>query len=252
MREWRSVSTRRWLWAVGAIAVALAGTVIFIASTTPSSSHVSFAGQASVSSADYVGVCPVGAPIPLRYYDLGPRFAGLKRTSHKEVCNPPPLAGIRVRSGSSGAVGYVSVTYGTCAPSSAAGCFPPLEVQSWPECARNPNTFREGGTGRETQQNALNPSNAVRFQAATRIPAQAFEGGARLEIYSGDTTIVVFAGDRDQASRAAAELAAVAADRVGSASARGLRAAARQPGDASACQHRLFPVDPSQIPQEEQ
>jgi hypothetical protein len=125
-------------------------------------------------------------------------------------------------------------------------------VQSWPECARNPNTFREAGTGRETQQNALSSSNAVRFQTATRMPARAFEGGTRLEIYSGDTTIVVFAGNRDQARRAAAALAAIAADSGGSVSARGLRAAARRPGDASACQHRLFPVDPSQIPQEEQ
>lgn len=192
-----------------------------------------------MSAAGYAGECPSGAPIPTRYYDLGRAFAGLKLTSQRDLCNPAAPAGAAVSSGPSEAVGYVSVVYGSCTPTSGDGCVPPLNVQSWPECARDPNTYREPTPRGAKLEAMLNPNEPVTIPSAPWIPARAFEGGTRLEIYSGETTIVVFARDSHLASAAGAALANAAADQATPSSALRLRSAARQPGDASTCRHRL-------------
>jgi hypothetical protein len=224
---------------IGAVAAARS---LRASDSSAASPQVGFAEEVSLGETAYRDVCPSGSPIPSGYYDLGREFAGLERTSHRNVCNPAPPAGVVVTNGPSEAIGYVSVTYGSCKPISDAGCFPPLNVQSWPECARNPNTFLEAG-----REVALNPSDAVEFQSAPWIPARAFEEGIRLEIYSGDTTIVVFAGNRRLAHKAAMALASAAADRVPPDAAQSLQAAAREPGDASTCRNRLSHLSPQSI-----
>jgi len=191
-----------------------------------------------MSSAAYPRRCPAGAPFPPHYFDLGRSFAGLKMTSKREVCSPAPPAGANVVSGPSEAVGYVSVVYGSCKIVSSDGCAPPLNVQSWPECARDPNSYKPSGALGASEAE-LNPSEAVTIPTAPWIPARAFEGGTRLEIYSGDTTMVVFSGDRRLANEAASSLAGAIARHTGSNRAPQLRSAARQPGDGSTCQHRL-------------
>lgn len=241
-RERRVAKSRR-LWVIGVagalvIAGAAMGVVALGASTTSPPAQDAGAGQISLGAADFRRVCPSGAPIPNRGYDLGREFEGLKRSSKGTVCDPGPPPGITVINGPKEAIGYVSVTYGSCTPTAAAGCFLPLEVQSWPQCARNPNSFRERGPGGRSWEVALNPSDAVRLPGAPWVPAQAFEAGARLEIYSGETTIVVYSRDRHLALVAATALA-VAAHRAAPKSAPQLRSATHQPGDASSCTHRL-------------
>jgi hypothetical protein len=228
---------RRWLWTVAAVAVV--GTAVFIASRKSARPQVAFAREAPVNAAGYARKCPAGTPIPSRSYDLGRSFAGLKLTSREDICSPAAPAGVTVVSGPSEAIGYVSVVYGSCTPTSSAGCVPPLNVQSWPECARDPNTYREPGPRRAKPELMLNPSEAITIQAAPWIPARAFEGGTRVEIYSGDTTIVVFASNRHLANAAGMALASAAADQAVPSSASQLRIAARQPGDGSTCQRRL-------------
>lgn len=230
-------SQGRWLWT--AVTLVVAGTAVFIASRGSTQPHVAFADEAPVKTADFAGRCPAGAPIPTRYYDLRRTFAGFKLTSQRDLCIPGAPAGATVASGPSEAIGYVSLVYGSCTPTSSDGCVPPLNVQSWPECARDPNSFRPSDRRAAKLEATLNPSKPIRIPTAPWMPAREFEGGRRLEIYSGETTIVVFAANTHLADAAGAALARAAADQAPSDSAARLRSAARQPGDASTCRHRL-------------
>lgn len=231
-------------WVVGGAAVlAVAGVVIGVvalgASGASDAEQVAFARQSSLEGTDYEDICPAGAPIPSVYYDLGLEFRELKRSSHRASCQPAPPANVSVVSGPTEAVGYYSVIYGDCTPTPSTSCFPPLEIQSWPQCARNPRTFAEPGPGGTSRDVTLNPSTAVRLSNDPDMPVQSFEGGARLEIYSGETTIVAFASNRGLAHQAAIALAA-AAHRARPASPLELKEATRLPGDASTCTHRLI------------
>lgn len=192
-----------------------------------------------MNATDYAEVCPPGAPIPVRSYDLGGGFAGLELTSHEKVCLTRP-ADVPITSGPKESVGYASVVYGSCKLTRVTGCYPPLNVQSWPECARNPNSY---GAGEDQAGPSITlMSNALRIPTAPWIPARTFEDGRRLEIYSGDTTIVVFSANPRLAGAAASTLAKKAANQAPSSSAAKLRAEAHQPGDASTCRYRLHQV----------
>lgn len=228
---------RRWLLIGGAVVAA--GTTLFIASRGSGDRHVEPAGETRVNAASFSRVCPAGAPVPTRAYDLRSTFAGLKLTSRQYLCNPAPPAGATVASGPSEAVGYVSLVYGSCRATSSEGCVPPLNVQSWPECARDPNTYRPSDRRAARREATLNPNEPVRIPTAPSIPAREFGGGMRLEIYSGDTTIVVFAANTHLAGAAGAAIARTVANQAPTGSAARLRSAARQPGDASTCRDRL-------------
>lgn len=232
---------RRWLWIGGAVVVA--SFAVFVASRGSGDRHVELAREARVNVAGFRRVCPAGAPLPTRGYDLRRTFAGLKLTSRRDLCIPAAPAGATVASGPSEAVGYLSLVYGSCTPTSSDGCVPPLNVQSWPECARDPNSYRPSDRRAVRLEATLNPSEPKKIPTAPWVPAREFESGMRLEIYSGDTTIVVFAADTHLADAAGAALARAAAEQAPPGSAVRLRSALRQPGDASTCRHRL-PIRP--------
>jgi hypothetical protein len=61
---------------------------------------------------------------------------------------------------------YVDFIYGTC-DTSAGGCAPPLSVQVWAACERNPMAYR--------------PDEAEGSFDVRGVPAYFFEGGRRLE-----------------------------------------------------------------------
>lgn len=100
------------------------------------------------------------------------------------------------------AVPFTSVVYGDCQAQSEQGCAPPLEIQSWPQCERNLASYGDSPTDEQ-----LNAHEAVRLGAAPNIPTQSFEDGTRIELYTGQTTIVVFADDPSLAQQAADALA---------------------------------------------
>jgi hypothetical protein len=183
---------------------------------------------------DQSAACPSGDAAPsYTVYDLGPSFAGLPRTDTSQLCSqPPPTVLIHHRGQGDGAmsdgssrdagdgrdnagggqdarpagVPYTSVLYGDCQAQDDQGCPLPLEIQSWPECGRNGGMY-----GDSAADNALNPSDALQLASAPSIPALSFEGGTRIELYTGQTTIVVFAGDPSLALQAADALAQQAA-----------------------------------------
>lgn len=95
---------------------------------------------------------------------------------------------------------YVSFVYGDCRPaSSEGGCAPPAEIQVWPADRRSLGSYG-------TSPGAVSPE-------LTRIrgsPAAFFDAGTRLEIYTAEVTVVVFAGSRERAGRIAAALRCLA------------------------------------------
>ncbi len=123
-------------------------------------------------------------------YSLGASFDGLARTATIRDCfvpGPGPFAGTHPAS-----IAWNStVVYGTCtAEGSEGGCGPPLEVQSWPECDRNYSLY-----GRREPASALPPAISFQLSGSHKIPAAQFERGIsnRIELYTGQTTVVVFA-----------------------------------------------------------
>jgi hypothetical protein len=162
---------------------------------------------------------------PYTAYDLGPTFAGLPRTFMSRECYAPPHG--RIVGTHPSSVAWTSFEdYGTCTPEGfEGGCSDPLDIQSWPECDRNFSSY-----GTAEPPSALPPSTSFRLSGSRKIPTAVFERGRtnRIEMYTGQTTIVIFAnGPTDTlARRAAHALARIVTPKVASISATRLRAAA--------------------------
>jgi hypothetical protein len=116
--------------------------------------------------------------------------------------NDAALAGQDIRAD------YVGFVYGDCVATDETGCPPPLEVQVWPACQRALADY------------ALTPAGDPVPHRMTRVrgvPAASFERGLRLELYTGDVTVVIFGLSRQSVLRAAAALHAtngLASDRA--------------------------------------
>lgn len=82
----------------------------------------------------------------------------------------------------------VTFLYGDCIPPQDAlgsydgGCPPPVQVQVWPACKRNPASYT---------QDMLSPIGDK--QTVRGVPAASYEGGRRLEVQTGTSTVVIFA-----------------------------------------------------------
>ena len=152
-------------------------------------------------------------------YDLGSRFDGLPLTSVERDCLAPP-PGAPHRPGEPDAVAWTSdASYGVCTPEagSEGTCDSPLQLQSYPECDRNFSSY--GGVVESA--GSLSPRASFILSGSYKIPTAAFEygrHGARLEMYTGQTTVVIFSyGNPDPTSlarRAAHALARLIAPRL--------------------------------------
>jgi hypothetical protein len=103
-------------------------------------------------------------------YYLGDAFQRHALTKTLRVCNKPhPWEPVRGN--------YISYIYGDCVPGSDSGCAPPVEVQSAPACERR-------------------PSRRIRRRARRHqfrgVPVVQFPGESRLELFTGDATVVIF------------------------------------------------------------
>jgi hypothetical protein len=93
---------------------------------------------------------------------------------------------------------FVSFRYGDCTPGPGEfGCPAPLEIQVWPACERNLSSYSLTPMGDPL------PHERVTVRGA---PAAFFEGGQRLEIYTGSVSVVLFGQSKAQLLRAAASL----------------------------------------------
>ena len=141
------------------------------------------------------------SPPDFRPHSLGESFEGIDLSAAQRRCSPPEVVNEGIRGSTAAATRYVhranytSFVYGHCENDDGNGCAPPLEVQTWPACERiaasyDPALERERLTGRG-------------------VPAAIFEDGLRLELYTGEGTVVVFGVDRERVLRAAESVAPV-------------------------------------------
>jgi hypothetical protein len=88
----------------------------------------------------------------------------------------------------------VDLIYGDCDP---APCAPPLQIQIWPICERNPSLYRA-----TPESDGPIPHATLTIRG---VPAASYHGGTLLEVYTGDVAVAIF-GERGQARRGAAAL----------------------------------------------
>jgi hypothetical protein len=94
---------------------------------------------------------------------------------------------------------YVSFVYGDCPADDESGCAPPAEIQVWPACRRNLALYDSVQPGDRNPERVLTRGVAAAF----------FDGGTRLELQTGTSTVVIFAESRVPALRIAAALRAL-------------------------------------------
>jgi hypothetical protein len=126
-------------------------------------------------------------------YSLGDTFEGLPLKAIVRRADEPYV-------GEDVTANFVSFTYGDCFAEGDLGCPFPIEVQVWPACERSRADYALTPEG-----DAL-PSEDLRVRG---VPAAFYEEGLRLELYSGDVTVVIFGLEREQTMRAARALKGV-------------------------------------------
>lgn len=125
-----------------------------------------------------------GSPAALQsfpLYNAGERVDGL------------PLAAVLRREDTAH---FVSFVYGDCVAGDDAGCAPPAEIQIWPSCRRNLGLY-------DRVQSVGAPAERISVRG---VPALLFDDGTRLELETGQSTAVVFAGTRARVLRIAGAL----------------------------------------------
>lgn len=156
---------------------------------------VALSFTASGSATSNTSLLPCTAqdePTNFTTYSVGLRFEGLPLTLVDRLCTEPnPQSGApRAR------INVVNYLYGMCELSAEVPrCQPPLAVQVWPRCERDPGHY------------TIDHHNPLEAKLTIRgVPAHLYEGGHRLEVYTGDSTVVVFGAEHDQVKRAATAL----------------------------------------------
>jgi hypothetical protein len=126
---------------------------------------------------------------PIAYYSTGRRADGVPIAAISSLCEPDHTRRLTA---------IPNFIYAPCDFITGAGCDSPLEIQNWPACRRNPTSYGK----------ASDPPGPVVAQPTTirGVPAAYFPSDPRLELYTGRTTIVIFARDHDQLLRLATEL----------------------------------------------
>lgn len=137
-------------------------------------------------------------------YWLNESFRGLPLTGiARQNSDPTPLpAGVRQVGPAPGRIDNVTFLYGTCDPGESGSCQIPLQIQVWPACQRNLDDYM------------LNEFEPLPHQRLTvrGVPAAQFDD--RLELYSGEVTVVIFGEDATVERAAATALAQANGPRV--------------------------------------
>jgi hypothetical protein len=98
---------------------------------------------------------------------------------------------------------YVSFVYGDCRPSSPdGGCAPPAEIQVWPASRRNLGSY-------DPSRGGSDPPELTTIRGS---PAVFFDAQTRLELYTAQLTVVLFARSRKRLVKLAEALRCVAED----------------------------------------
>ena len=123
-------------------------------------------------------------------------FAGFPVFNAGEEVGGHPLTAVLRRT--DGTTNYVSFIYGDCEATDDSGCAPPVEIQTWPACARNLAKYDDA-----------NLPTVPEERTVRGVPALSFSDGERLEIQVGTSTVVIFAGEARDTLTAARALRGV-------------------------------------------
>jgi hypothetical protein len=170
-----------------ALAVGTAGAVLLVSGYAADERNAA-RGAASTGAASDCGA------VDFDHYDARAEFEGMERTQTVRPCED---------GGAPARLDMLAALYGRCDPAPDAGCAPPLQVQSWPACERNLALY-EKYPGPEGV-----PAIEYRRTSLRGAPAAIFDGGRRIEVYTGDATIVVFAESARLARASAGRLSGV-------------------------------------------
>lgn len=125
-------------------------------------------------------------PANFTFYSVGAEFEGLTVTHDMRVCYEPS-AGEFIKPN------YVSYIYSDCGlipelqpPGAFIDCPNVLEIQTWPTCERSLADY-ELDPGVPLPQEPLGMRRGV--------PAFAFDAGNRVELFTGSSTVVIFAAE---------------------------------------------------------
>jgi len=135
---------------------------------------------------------PADEPTNFDVYSAGPSVAGV------------PLEGFTRRCGGTTPVdeppaNFTNYIYGDCDTGGGeSGCEPPLEIQSWPACQRSLADYSFEGKPM--------PYRRLPDLGGAEVVEIDFEYGPRIEVYTGSSTIVIFAGNRALAMKALEQL----------------------------------------------
>lgn len=133
-------------------------------------------------------------------YSAGATFDGLRRADAQRICKDPDATAIRL-----GAPALrdnkLTFTYGTCKvpDEPEASCPYPLAIQNFPACERNLSLYRRFPS----------PTGDVYPHVQTKVrgvPAAVFDDGQRVEVYTGDATVVIWGQSATRVAAAAKSL----------------------------------------------
>jgi hypothetical protein len=140
-------------------------------------------------TADKLVCTPAEKAANFRLYSLGPRFAGLRLTAVLRTCGTPqPIPGDNPKLPPTYRSNSVSYIYGDCTPPAGqeGGCASPIELQVSPACERNVAQY----------------DHRPKLTRRRGVPSAALDRA--LELYTADSTVVIFTGDRRLERRAVA------------------------------------------------
>jgi len=130
-----------------------------------------------------------GAEDPLNFagFSLGEEYQGIELATVQRLCVTPSGSPETIRPN------FINYLYGECELVADedgyvdGGCAPPLQVQSYPACERALADYRLDADEAYPQGKRVTlPGGAVRVS---------FDGGTRVETYTGESTVVVFGDD---------------------------------------------------------
>jgi hypothetical protein len=144
--------------------------------------------------------CPSDKSANFDTYSLGGTFEDNRRGAPQRVCGMPSASAQAMRSP---AVrdNHLGFNYGTCdvPPEDEASCAYPIAIQSFPACERNLSLYQRYPA--PDGQSYPYEKTAIRG-----VPAAIFDSGQRIEIYTGDATVVVWGTSAPTVARAAERL----------------------------------------------
>ena len=127
-------------------------------------------------------------PINFEVFSAGAAPAGLSLNSTVRRCTPGAVS-------DESPANFVAYTYGHCEiAEGATGCTPPLQVHTWPACQRALSDY--SFEGKPLPYKVLGRPNGA------EVVEIDFMIDRRIEIYTGDSTVVIFAEDPNLALKA--------------------------------------------------